>query len=205
MADRTPVEKLIWDCKVTAGARFNAATRLEKKEKGSNVLVSVYSAFLICVSVATLALPLSSNLIRYASFGGIVASILVLVMSMRNYAHKFGVEAEQMHRSALEINELKRTIQSLPKAKAETRLLEFSKTYNAILQKWSVNHNQFDYLEYKYRHKWEFDDIKDIPEDKMTDRRFKETYDISAGGIAFFTALGLLLLAVLGYFVWVSI
>jgi hypothetical protein len=205
MPNRTAVEKLAWDCKVTAGARFNAAARLNKREKGSNVLVSVYSAFLICVSVATLSLPLSSNLIRYASFGGIVASILVLVMSMRNYAHQFGVEAEQMHRSALEINELKRKIEAQSAAIAAENLPDHVKNYNHILQKWSLNHDQSDFMEYKYRHKWEFDDICDIPDEKLNDRRFKESYDLSARAVALITLIGVALVSVMAFAIWTSI
>lgn len=205
MPERNSVQKLAWDLKVTAGCRFNAASRLSKREKGSNILVSVYSAILICVSIATFSLPLDSGLIRYVSFGGIVASILLLVMSMRNFAHQFGVEAEQMHRSALEINELRRLLLSLPVDRAEKRLEEFSRNYNEVLQKWSVNHDERDFVRYKYRHKWEFDDIADTPDDKLPDKMFREVYDVSAGGVAILTLLGAAFVIFMAYILWDSV
>ena len=191
--------------KVTAGCRFNAAERLKRREKSSNILVSVYSALLICVSIATFALPMGSSLIRYASFGGIVASILLLVMSMKNFAHGFGVEAEQMHRCALEINELRRSMQALNGIELDSRLSEFTYEYSAVLQKWSVNHTREDFLSYKYRHKWEFEDIADLSDKEMPDRKFKEYYETSAGGVAIMTLLGVAFIIFIGYVLWISI
>jgi hypothetical protein len=203
--ERSPVEKLVSDLKVTAGARFNAAARLWRREKSSNVLVSVYSAVLICVSIATFALPLGSTFIRYASFGGIVASILLLVMSMRNFAHQFGVEAEQMHRCALELNELKRRIQTQAPDIAASRLEDYADRYSTILQKWSVNHTQQDFLDYKYKHKWEFEDIASIPDKELPDRRFQEYYSVSAGGVALLTLLGAGFILFLAWILWDSV
>jgi hypothetical protein len=202
----SPQGKLLSDLKVTAGCRFNASARLRRRDKSSNVLVSVYSALLICISVATFALPLGSNVIRYASFGGIVASILLLVMSMKNFAHQFAVEAEQMHRCALEINELRRLMLARIAASGGLKSIEdYSKTYNAILQKWSVNHTEEDYLRYKYKHKWEFPDIADIPDKDLNSKMFQEHYDISATGVAILTVIGVALICLVGFFIWDSI
>jgi hypothetical protein len=201
----TPVEKLASDLKITAGCRFIAAARLERRERSSNVLVSVYSALLICVSIATFALPLGSSVIRYASFGGIVASILLLVASMKNFAHRYGVEAEQMHRCALEINELRRLLKAQAPAIAEANLESYVDRYSVILQKWSINHSQEDFLDYKYKHKWEFDDIAEIPDKDLPDRRFREYYSVSAGGVSLLTILGLGFIIFIAYVLWTSI
>lgn len=203
--DKGPLDKLLWDLKVTAGCRFNAAARLGRRDKRSNVLVSVYSALLICVSIATFALPLGSATIRYASFAGIVASILLLVMSMRNFAHQFAVDAEQMHRCALEINELRRVVASLPREQAERDLPEYVRTYNLILQKWSINHSEEDFLRYKYKHKWEFQDIRDVADKDLPNRRFQEYSDVSVGGIVLLTALGVMAAAFVAYMLWDSL
>jgi hypothetical protein len=202
---RSPTEKLLFDLKVTAGSRFNAAARLGRREKSSNILVSVYSALLICISIATFALPLGSNVIRYASFGGIVASILLLVVSMRNFAHQYGVEAEQMHRCALELNELKRLIQALPSDEAEKRLPEFAERHSSILQKWSINHTPDDFLTYKYSHKWEFDDIADVPDKELPDRRFQELNSVSVGSVALLTIIGVVFMVFVAWLLWDSI
>jgi hypothetical protein len=203
--EKSATEKILCDLKVTAGARFNAAERLAKKEKSSSRLVSVYSAVLICVSIATFALPLDSNVIRYVSFGGIVASILLLVASMRSSSHQYGIEAEQMHRCALELNELRRVMLAQKESAAGVKLGAFVERQNAILQKWSINHTTEDYLKYKYRHKWAFDDIKDTPDDELPDLKFKELYDVSAGGVAALTLVGIVFAFFVGYVVLDSI
>lgn len=205
MPQRSAVEKLAWDLKVTAGCRFNAASRLGRREKSSNILNSLYSALLICISIATFSLPFDSNWIRYASFGGIVASILLLVMSMRSFAHQYGVEAEQMHRCALEINELRRLLVSLNPEEAERQISEFSQKYNAILQKWSINHTEQDFLFYKYKHKWEFDDIANLEDKALPDRKFQELYDISVAGVAFATLVGAAFIVFIAYMLWQSV
>lgn len=82
---------------------------------------------------------------------------------------------------------------------------DYSKAYNAILQKWSVNHNEEDFLRYKYKHKWEFADIHEIPDKDLSGRMFQEYYDISAGGVALLTLIGGALMAFLGYIIWDSI
>jgi hypothetical protein len=155
---------------------------------------------LVCLSVSTLAFPFDEALVRYLGFGGVVASVLVLVVSMKNYAHQFGVDAEQMHRCALELNELRREM--LADAEAQKNLPQYALKHNLILHKWSVNHSEEDFLKYKYKHKWEFQDIADVPDKKLPDRRFQEYNDVSAGGVAIATIVGLVVLAVLGYVVW---
>ena len=160
---------------------------------------------LICLSVATFSLPLSSSLIRYFSFGGIAASILVLVMSMRNFSHRYGVLSEQMHRCALEVNELRRIVTALPDSQAESDLVDYSQRYNSILQKWNVNHDEEDFFQYKYKHKWEFDDIADISDKDLPDRKFQEVYEATVSGVVGAIIVGLLVLAAAGYFIWDSI
>ena len=205
MPDGNQIEALAQNMKVTASCRFIAAARLDKRDKSSNVVVSVYSALLICLSLAAFSLLLSSSLIRYVSFFGVAASILLLVMSMRNFAHKFGVEAEQMHRSALEINEIRRNLLALPEGQAIERLSYFTNQYNSVLQKWSVNHDEDDFLKYKYNHKWEFEDIKNIPDKNLPDRKFQEKYDATAGALVGVIVIGFAVIIFVGYIVWDSI
>lgn len=205
MGVKTPAEQFASNLKVTAGSRFNAAERLRAREKSSNFLTSIYSALLICISIATFSLPFDSISIKYFSFGGIVVSILLLVVSMRNYSHQYGLEAEQMHRCALEINEVLRLWTALSQLEQNKQMEQYAQRYNAILQKWSINHTEGDFLKYKYKHKWEFEDICDIPDEKLPDKKFKELYETSAGGVALATVIGIIFIAFIGYIVWDSI
>lgn len=153
-------EKFLWDMKVTAGARFNAANRLTSKDRISNISLALFSGFLLSVSVLGLAFDLSPAISKGLAVAGVVASVMSLIFSMKIYADKYAVEAEQMHRCSLEINETRRLCmaQDLTNPKVLTKA---SQEYNAILQKYSLNHTDEDFRKYKYTHKWEFDDIKE--------------------------------------------
>lgn len=110
-----------------------------------------------------------------------------------------------MHRSALEINEIRRKLIALPMQDAQNNLLDYMNQYNSCLQKWSVNHEEIDFFKYKYKHKWEFGDIADLTEKELPDRKFQEMYDISTGAVVLVTLIGAGVIAFVGYILWDSI
>lgn len=158
----SPSEKFLWDMKVTAGARFNASHRLLSKERFANLSLSLFSAVLLSISIIMLAFELSADVSRALSAGSIVASVLALVFSMKIYAERYAVEAEQMHRCSLEINEIRRMCSTVDLTNSKN-LSKFTLEYNSVLQKYSINHSDRDYLKYKYEHRWEFNDLRNEP------------------------------------------
>lgn len=146
--------------KATAGARFNASHRLASKDRISNISLALFSGVLLSVSVIGLAFDLTPSMSKGLSVAGIVASVMALIFSMKIYADKYAVEAEQMHRCSLEINEIRR-IYSGKDLSNQKILMEATNRYNAILQKFSLNHSDDDFKKYKYEHRWEFSDLKD--------------------------------------------
>jgi SMODS and SLOG-associating 2TM effector domain family 5 len=163
---------LLWDMKVTAGARFNASHRLASKDRFANLSLAFYSAILLSISIITVAYTLDPFTAKALSVGGIVASVMMLILSMKMFADRHAVDSEQMHRCALEINEIRRLYQSEDIEKS-TILKRATSEYNSVLQKYSVNHLEKDYLKYKFAHRWEFDDLSES-------RSFGEIFEVVA-------------------------
>lgn len=158
----TQGEKLLWDMKVTAGARFNASHRLASKDRFSNLALALFSAVLLSISVITVAFALDPSVAKGLAVASIMASVMALIFSMKIYADQHAVEAEQMHRCALEINEIRRKFAALDMSDPKM-LTKATDEYNFVLQKYSLNHSDRDFKKYKYEHRWEFTDLKDHP------------------------------------------
>ena len=157
--------------KATAGARFNASHRLAAKDRLSNLSLALFSAVLLSISIITLAFDFEVADARALTVGSAIAAVMALVFSLKTYADRHAVEAEQMHRCSLEINEIRRKYSILDMSNVKI----YSKAadeYNLVLQKFSINHSDKDYQKYKYEHRWEFEDLKQKP-------NFLETIDNS--------------------------
>ncbi|MCB2014782.1 MAG: SLATT domain-containing protein [Sphingobium sp.] len=167
--DMDPGEKLLWDMKVTAGCRFIASARLLEKDKAANISIAIYSSIVVSTSLIALVFDLGPIFSKVVAVGALVASIIILVLSMKLFADRHAVEAEQMHRCALEINELRRNFEArgFEKPAMIARAVE---SYNSILQKYSINHSEADFRKYKLSHRWEFEDLRDLDE-KSAKRR----------------------------------
>jgi hypothetical protein len=76
-------------------------------------------------------------------------SIVILVSSLLQYSSGDVVDAEQHHRSALEINELHRLLFLKEDKVTSAELEDFTSRYNAVLQKYSINHADIDFLQYQ--------------------------------------------------------
>ena len=89
----------------------------------------------------------------------VVLSVVILVASLLQNSRGEVVDAEQHHRSGLEINELRRLM--LAKGTITPEVLEeFTHKYNAVLQKYSINHDPLDYWAYQIERPEEYPWIK---------------------------------------------
>jgi hypothetical protein len=77
-------------------------------------------------------------------FAVVFFSIMVLVSSLLHNSNRDAVNAEQHHRSALEINELWREARQKPML--PDNLEGVLNKYNIVVQKYSINHEDIDYL-----------------------------------------------------------
>jgi hypothetical protein len=144
----TARDKLLKSFKSTSGSRFNAAKRLENHDKRLTRLTAFASAYVIILTIFPYFFKLTTGIADLYNFVTVVFSIVILVSSLLQYSSNNIVNAEQHHRSALEINELQRQLLVLGDSPKPEELSEFTNRYNAILQKYSVNHDTVDYRQY---------------------------------------------------------
>lgn len=138
-----PFDRLYRAMQVTARARFAASTRLANNDRKLMWLTSLTSAYLIILTVAPYLLHLKENHADVLNLISTGLGVVVLASSLLQYASASGVISEQHHRSALEINEIVREISiSEPSSLDRSRALD---RYNAVLQKYSVNHDSIDH------------------------------------------------------------
>lgn len=143
------VQDFLRSLKVTAGSRFNAAKRMEHVDKRMTVLTSFSSAYLILISVLPAIITISPEAKAALTFFSISLSVILLASSVSSYARAYGVKAEQYHRSALEIQELRRELRFMGEKITRTEFENLSHRYNSILQKYSLNHSDVDFYCYQ--------------------------------------------------------
>ncbi|MDH2327841.1 SLATT domain-containing protein [Cereibacter sp. SYSU M97828] len=149
------IDDLLRSLKVTAGSRFNAAKRLSHIDKWMTTLTSFASAYLILLAVGPSLLSLPGRYEPWVDMFTVAISVLLLASSVSSYSAGYAVKAEQHHRSALEIQELRRELRFIGESVGTDQLIRISQSYNAILQKYSINHDDADF----FRFQLEYPDI----------------------------------------------
>ena len=152
-------ERYLESMKHTAGSRFNAARRLERRDRSLATMAALTSAYIIGLTILPYFLHLPPPWPDRLNLLTVVFSIIVLVSSLLQSSKRDGLNSEQHHRCALEINEIRRAfanqLSSLTDkgcAVTDTLLDDFASKYNAVLQKYSINHDDEDYYKYQIDH-----------------------------------------------------
>ena len=140
---------------VTAGSRFNAARRMHSIDRSFNYMLSAVSVAVIALTVLPFVYDLELSDQRLVGLFTIAASIAILVLTNIKYGNRDLVIAEQLHRCALEINEVGRRLDA--EAEKEGKFRSYSDEYSAILQKYSVNHEKIDFVEHKVYRRSEYE------------------------------------------------
>lgn len=144
-----PVQELPSNMKSTAGCRFGAHKRLEERDQSLTRLTAISSAYLMGLTILPYVLKLPTTSADRINLLTIFCGMVVLISSLLQYSGRDVVNAEQFHRCALEINELRRRM----KARADDLTVDdlelYADKYNIILQKYSVNHDEIDYRKYQ--------------------------------------------------------
>lgn len=143
------VDDLLRSLKVTAGSRFNASKRLEHIDRRMTLLTSFTSAYLILLSIIPTMMALPDSAERFVTVFAVGLAVLLLAASVSSYANGYAVKAEQYHRSALEIQEIRRELRFLGDDVDQSVFLELSRRYNSTLQKYSINHSDVDFYRYQ--------------------------------------------------------
>lgn len=133
----------------TARSRFAAAKRLGARDQKYARLTSFASAFVIVLTVLPYFFPREKVWVDVVNLLCIGMALIILVSSMLQYSRVDGVSAEQHHRCGLELNELRRELIGCKRPLGSSEYLSFTKRYGEILQKYSLNHDDIDYLAVK--------------------------------------------------------
>jgi SMODS and SLOG-associating 2TM effector domain family 5 len=146
------VKDLLYRMNVTKGSRFNASKRLEGRDRRMALLIALASAVVIALTFMSTAYRLPPAVVSDLNVVTMVASVLILAVSLIQYSNDDAVNAEQHHRCGLEVNELRGQLQAMQQSISEENLREFARRYSHILDKYSVNHDLVDYDRYRLDH-----------------------------------------------------
>ena len=143
---------LLRSLKATASSRFNASKRLSHVDSRLTALTAFTSAFIIALTILPKFIELPHGGQNWLELTTIALSIIILASSLLQNSSNFAVKSELFHRSALEIQQLKRELQFKSSNLSEAEFDSISKKYNDILQIYSINHEDVDF----YRHQVEY-------------------------------------------------
>lgn len=143
--DSNQFDELSKSMKVTAGSRFNAAHYLETHDRNLTILTAMTSVYIIAITIIPYFWKLPTKVIDNLNLVTVVLSIVILVSALLQNSRRDAVNAEQHHRSALEINELRRELLVNGSSMPHDDMLKFAAKYSYILHKYSINHSNLDY------------------------------------------------------------
>lgn len=147
MSDMT--DELLANMKSTGASRYNASKRLEERERGLTRLTAFTSAYLIGLTVLPYFIPLpvgADDRLNLLTFG---LGVVILVASLLQYSAGDGVKAEQHYRCGLEIGEMRRRLKIRRDTITDDELVDVADAYALVLQKYSINHDQTDFDQYR--------------------------------------------------------
>lgn len=142
----------------TARSRFVAARRLSDRDFKIVRITSFASGFLIINSILPYVLERAADRVDVLNLVSVGLALTILISTLLQYARVDSVSAEQHHRSGLELNELHRQMAGFGPGISQQQYNRFAERYNAILQKYSINHDPIDYkavlLDRAHENKW---------------------------------------------------
>ena len=146
------IQDLLRSLKTTAGARFSAAKRVAHLDSRMTAVTALTSVLIIVMTIVPYMIDIRPQATSWINFYTVGLSILLLVVSLLHYSCQFGVRAELFHRSALEIQELKRELRFLGAKVDVEKFNEISRAYNEIMKRYALNHDDADF----WRHQLEY-------------------------------------------------
>ncbi len=137
----------------TAGARYNAARRLKRKELFSTISLTFFSVISICLAVVqkiyVASIQQKTGLDDYLTTLSILSGIFLLAISLMEWGARNGSNADALYKNAEDLNSLQRKInQELSMIDSGSTTWErcgvISAEYDAIQNRCDVNHDPID-------------------------------------------------------------
>lgn len=162
--------ELAQNMKTTAGCRFIAHKRLLALDASWTRITALTSAYVIVLTAAPYFLSLPDRVEDHVNLVTLALAVIILVASLVQYSSNNAATAEQFHRSALEINEVRRDLEAQNPAGNTLALTTFSDRYGSILQKYSINQDDIDYFIYQLERPEDFPWLSDPKKKKGVER-----------------------------------
>jgi len=148
----TILEKLKKDAWRTAGARYNAARRLKRRDLFATISLSAFSAIGVGLAVAqnVYSPTPGSSLDNYLTILSVCLSVFLLVISLVEWGSANSVMADRLHQNAEELSAFWRRLEvKIHGLKPDTEIspddaLTHLKEYEEIKARCSVNHAPLD-------------------------------------------------------------
>jgi hypothetical protein len=142
-------EKFLGSLKSTSAARFHASQRLAARDRKLTRVTAFTSAYVIALTILPYFIKLPQEVTDRLNLITVAFSIIILVSSLLQYSSGDVVNAEQHQRCALEIDEIQRALRIKMPNVSEADLQQFCERYNAVLQKYSINHDEVDFMKHQ--------------------------------------------------------
>jgi SMODS and SLOG-associating 2TM effector domain family 5 len=141
--------KLLYSLRATSAARFHAAKRLSARDRNLTRLTAFTSAYVIALTIVPYFIKLPQQVTDNFNLLTVAFSIVILVSSLLQYSSGDVVNAEQHKRCALELDEIQRELRIKLTELTDGELLEMCRRYSVVLQKYSVNHDDVDFIKFQ--------------------------------------------------------
>jgi hypothetical protein len=143
----------------TRNARLEAYKRNNKLQALSTYSLSGISALTIASSLYLAVVP-TDELKDFVGLIGSIASLFILIISLVDSSKDYSLKAYLYHKCALELSPLALKLEKNINLNnyQESLYDEIEEEYNRVLNNYSLNHKEEDYLLYKLKYKEKFYD-----------------------------------------------
>lgn len=147
-------KNLLRKLQLTKGARYNADRRLYLKGHYSDLTISILSILVITFSLVIVIFigQDASVTAKYLTLANLVLSSTILFLNIYESKKNYTMRAEKMRMSAHLISEIHNNLEadiSLKNLDNE-RTLEYVRQYNKAIQQFQENHDNIDFLHFKF-------------------------------------------------------
>lgn len=145
--DTRAADQLVHTMRLVKAARFNAATRLERKQAVSLFTQSMVALYFVGLAVFQAVyigqIPEASD--KLMTFIQLVSSVFTLMLGLLEAMNDYKMKAHHLHNCALAVSELAQELRiARPSDPEEVQM--YRRRYNEILRVCPVNHARIDFL-----------------------------------------------------------
>ena len=145
--DTRAADQLVHTMRLVKAARFNAATRLERKQAVSLFTQSMVALYFVGLAVFQAVyigqIPEASD--KLMTFIQLVSSVFTLMLGLLEAMNDYKMKAHHLHNCALAVSELAQELRIARPSDPEDVQM-YRRRYNEILRVCPVNHARIDFL-----------------------------------------------------------